>query len=95
MLKKRKIFELFQQDKEFYKYYLDNIASTPKESKELWDRCFDKVAMEQKMDSVVALCMPPKTGNYTVCETFSKMNVTLCYVLKRGIHPFILLIYLK
>ena len=25
----------------------------------------------------------------------SKMNVTLCYVLKRGIHPFILLIYLK
>ena len=38
MLKKRKIFELFQQDKEFYKYYLDNIASTPKESKELWDR---------------------------------------------------------
>lgn len=70
MLKKRKIFELFQQDKEFYKYYLENIVLTPKETKELWGRCFDKAAMDQKMDSVVALCMPPKTGNYTVCETF-------------------------
>lgn len=38
MLKKRKIFELFQQDKEFYKYYLENIVLTPKETKELWGR---------------------------------------------------------
>lgn len=80
MLKKRKIFELFQQDKEFYKYYLENIVLTPKETKELWGRCFDKAAMDQKMDSVVALCMPPKTGNYTVCETFfqNERDTMLC-----------------
>ena len=47
MLKKRKIFELFQQDKEFYKYYFENIVLTPKETKELWGRCFDKGAMDQ------------------------------------------------
>ena len=80
MLKKRKIFELFQQDKEFYKYYLENIVLTPKETKELWGRCFDKAAMDQKMDSVVALCMLPKTGNYTVCETFfqNERDTMLC-----------------
>lgn len=70
MLRKRKVFELFQQDKEFYKYYLDNIASTPWVSKKLWYQYFDKAAMVKKIDSVVALCMPPKTGNYTVSEIF-------------------------
>jgi len=36
--------------------------------------------MDQKMDSVVALCMPPKTGNYTVCETFfqNERDTMLC-----------------
>lgn len=72
MLKKRKIFELFQQDKEFYKYYLENIVSSLNTTKNLWNQYFDKVTMNQKIDSAVALCMPPKTGNFTVSGAFSQ-----------------------
>lgn len=72
MLKKRKIFELFQQDKEFYKYYLEHIVSSLNTTKNLWNQYFDKVTMNQKIDSAVALCMPPKTGNFTVSGAFSQ-----------------------
>lgn len=72
MLKKRKIFELFQQDKEFYEYYLEHIVSSLNTTKNLWNQYFDKVTMNQKIDSAVALCMPPKTGNFTVSGAFSQ-----------------------
>jgi len=72
MLKKRKIFELFQQDKKFYEYYLEHVVSPLNTTKNLWNQYFDKVTLNQKIDSVVALCMPPKTGNFTVSDAFSQ-----------------------
>lgn len=72
MLKKRKIFELFQQDKKFYQYYLEHVVSSLNTTKNLWNQYFDKVTLNQKIDSVVALCMPHKTGNFTVSDAFSQ-----------------------
>lgn len=72
MLKKRKIFELFQQDKKFYEYYLEHVVSPLNTTKNLWNQYFDKVTLNQKIDSVVALCMPPKTRNFTVSDAFSQ-----------------------
>ena len=72
MMKNRKVFELFQQDKEFYEYYLEHIVSSLNTTKNLWNQYFDKVTMNQKIDSAVALCMPPKTGNFTVSGAFSQ-----------------------
>ena len=72
MLKKRKIFELFQQDKKFYEYYLEHVVSPLNTTKNLWNQYFDKVTLNQKIDSVVALCMQPKTGNFTVSDAFSQ-----------------------
>ena len=72
MLKKRKIFELFQQDKKFYEYYLEHVVSPLNTTKNLWNQYFDKVTLNQKIDSVVALCMPHKTGNFTVSDAFSQ-----------------------
>ena len=72
MMKNREVFELFQQDKEFYEYYLEHIVSSLNTTKNLWNQYFDKVTMNQKIDSAVALCMPPKTGNFTVSGAFSQ-----------------------
>lgn len=72
MMKNRKVFELFQQDKEFYEYYLEHIVSSLNTTKNLWNQYFDKVTMNQKIDSAVALCIPPKTGNFTVSGAFSQ-----------------------
>lgn len=48
MMKNRKVFELFQQDKEFYEYYLEHIVSSLNTTKNLWNQYFDKVTMNQK-----------------------------------------------
>lgn len=83
MLKKRKIFELFQQDKKFYEYYLEHVVSPLNTTKNLWNQYFDKVTLNQKIDSVVALCMPPKTGNFTVSDAFSQ-NISLLFQIGDG-----------
>lgn len=68
LLKKRTLFDLFKEDKEFYKYYLNYILPRTGESELLWEDYFEKIEESENPDSTIICCLPPKTGNYTVMD---------------------------